>query len=44
MEYQLAQIQDHLRGKVYEIQANGKNISVLLTHHVLNRLKSFLLP
>ena len=39
MEYRIAQIQDHPRGKVYEIQASGRNVPVLLTHHVLNRLK-----
>ena len=38
MAYQLTAVYDHPRGKVYELQADGKDISVLLTHHVLRRL------
>ena len=39
MAHQITSIHDHPRGKVYEIQANGKVVSLLLTFHVLNRLE-----
>ncbi len=38
MTYRFIAIHDHPRGKVYEIQAKGKSVAVLLTHHVLKRL------
>lgn len=41
MAYRFTAIHDHLRGKVYEVQANGKSVSVLLTRHVLKRLEQW---
>ena len=38
MKHRVTAIHDHPRGKVYDIQANGKIVSVLLTHHVMKRL------
>ena len=37
MAYQFTAVHDHSRGKVYELQVDGKDVSVLLTHHVLRR-------
>ena len=41
MAYRLTSIHDHPRGKVYEIQVDEKDVSVLLTYHVLNRLEKW---
>ena len=41
MAYWFTAIHDHPRGKVYEIQANGKSVAVLLTRHVLRRLEQW---
>ena len=41
MEYGLTAIHDHPRGKVYEIRANGEDVSILLTYHVLKRLEQW---
>ena len=38
MAYQLTATYDHPRGKVYEIRADGENVSILLTFHALRRL------
>ncbi len=44
MEYRLTSIHDHPRGKVYEVEVNGKFVSVLLTYHVLKDSNSGVLP
>ena len=41
MAYRLTAIHDHPRGKVYEIQANRKKVAVLLTYHILKRLRQW---
>ena len=38
MAYQFTAVHDHPRGKVYELQVNGKKVVILLTHHALSRL------
>jgi len=41
MAYRLTAIRDHPRGKVYEIRADEKDASILLTYHVLGRLEKW---
>ena len=41
MPYRFTSIRDHPRGKVYEIRADEKDVSILLTYHVLDRLEKW---
>lgn len=38
MAYQFTEVHNHPRGKVHEVQVEGKNVAILFTRHVLRRL------
>jgi mRNA-degrading endonuclease RelE of RelBE toxin-antitoxin system len=43
LKIRIIDIEEHRRGKVYKIKADGKAVSLLLTFHALQRIKSWTL-
>jgi len=39
LKLQIVDIEEHARGKVYKVSANGKAVLLLLTFHALERMK-----
>jgi hypothetical protein len=38
MKVQVKAIREHQRGKIYDVTANGKKVSILITFHALERI------